>query len=163
MSMDNKDTRRSFLKASGALLGGAVWRPRLCFGAAKTATPSLSIPTPAQVTWQNCEIGLIYHFDMPTAAGTHIKNNTSRKIFDTQLYNPVKMDTDQWLEAAKAAYAKPVDEKLYSTTMRQLRSEVRMLGDVPEAKLDCLNFFPIGEWPARGLELRMALRRKRRE
>jgi len=43
---------------------------------------------------------------MPTAAGPHVKNNTSRKVFDTELYNPVKLDTDQWIESAKACGAK---------------------------------------------------------
>lgn len=50
------------------------------------------------------------------------------------------------IQAAKATYAKPVDEKLYSMAIRKLRREIRMLQDVPEAKLDCLNFFPIGKW-----------------
>ena len=49
------------------------------------------------------------------------------------------------IQAAKATHAKPVDERLYSMTMRTLRREICMLKDVPEAKLDCLNFFPIGE------------------
>ena len=49
------------------------------------------------------------------------------------------------LQTAKAAYVKPVDEKLYSITMRELRTKIHTLQDMPEAQLDCLNFFPIGE------------------
>ncbi len=70
------------------------------------STAELPKPTPAQVAWQDCEIGLIYHFDMPIAAGNFAGNNTARTVFDTQLYNPKKLDTDQWLEAAKAVGAK---------------------------------------------------------
>jgi len=99
-------TRRTFLKNGSALMAGAALNRSLSFGADGTDSPRLPLPTPAQITWQDCEIGLVYHFDMPTAAGIHIKNNTSRQVFDTQLYNPVKLDTDQWIEAAKAAGAK---------------------------------------------------------
>ncbi len=103
-------TRRTFFKNSGLLLAGAALSPRVA-PADDVAddvfdTPRLPLPTPAQVTWQDCEVGLVYHFDMPVAAGVHTGNNTSRKIFDTQRYNPTKLDTDQWIEAAKVAGAK---------------------------------------------------------
>lgn len=52
-------------------------------------------PTPAQVRWQNCEIGVIYHLDMPVVAGDYSRNNATRKTFDPKLYNPAKLDTDQ--------------------------------------------------------------------
>jgi len=99
-------TRRDFLKVSGACLGAVALNPHLSLGAEPAETTALPLPTPAQITWQDCEIGVVYHFDMPTAAGTHINNNTSRKVYDTKLYNPVKLDTDQWIESAKACGAK---------------------------------------------------------
>jgi len=74
--------------------------------AGNTSTSKLPKPTPAQLAWQDCEIGLVYHFDMPIAAGDFARNNTVRQVFDTQLYNPKKLDTDQWIEASKAAGAK---------------------------------------------------------
>jgi alpha-L-fucosidase len=67
------------------------------------------IPTPTngQLTWQNCEVGIIYHFDISVAVGRHAAgNNSYKETFDPQKYNPKKLDTDQWIEAAKAAGAK---------------------------------------------------------
>jgi alpha-L-fucosidase len=68
--------------------------------------PQLPKPTPAQVAWQDCEIGLVYHFDLSIAVGHFAGNNTVRERMDPKKYNPTKLDTDQWIEAAKAAGAK---------------------------------------------------------
>lgn len=84
--------------AAGALGSGPG------FGAADT--PPLVLPTPAQMAWEDCEVGLIYHFDMPVAAGDKARNNATRKTFDPNLYRPRKLDTDQWIEAAKACGAR---------------------------------------------------------
>lgn len=99
-------TRRSFLKATGACLGGAALHPHLSRGAEAGGNAPFVLPTPAQITWQDCEVGLVYHFDMPIAAGNFAGNNTSRERFDPKLYNPTQLDTDQWIEAAKACGAK---------------------------------------------------------
>jgi len=111
--------RRRFLKAGCGCLGtaavGAV-TARTIFAAptsgddavsrAAAERPDLPRPTPAQRKWQDCEVGLIYHFDMPIAAREFARNNTARRRFDPALYNPTKLDTDQWIEAAKAAGAR---------------------------------------------------------
>jgi len=68
--------------------------------------PALPTPTKAQQVWQDCEIGLLYCFDLPIAAEIYTKNNTHRQRVDPAKYNPVNLDTDQWLAAAKAANAK---------------------------------------------------------
>ncbi len=99
--MIQKINRRDMIGLTGAgigatLLGGAGM-PAWAKGAA------LPKPTPAQVRWQNCEIGAIICFDMPTAVGDL---HTTRKVFDPKLYNPPKLDTDQWVQAAKAGGAK---------------------------------------------------------
>jgi len=100
-------TRRSFFKAGGALLAGTVLHPRLSFGLDAAQDPRLPRPTPAQLAWQDCEIGLLYSFDLAIAAGgDYPRNNASRQRYDPVKYNPVKLDTDQWIEAAKAAGAK---------------------------------------------------------
>jgi len=99
-------TRRSFVKGSGALLAGAAFRPRSSLGVDVADDTRLPLPTPAQLTWQDCEIGLLYSFDLAIATGgDYPKNNASRQRYDPAKYNPVKLDTDQWIEAAKAAGA----------------------------------------------------------
>jgi len=62
----------------------------------------LAKPTPQQFAWQDLELGLFIHFDMATFTG----QMKPRKPADPNIYNPVKLDTDQWLEAAKAMDAK---------------------------------------------------------
>jgi alpha-L-fucosidase len=92
------------LQAAGtAAFGLTDWRRAAC---AEDKTLGLPVPTPAQLRWQDCEIGVIYHFDMPVVAGDFTPNNATRKTYDPGLYNPAKLDTDQWIAAAKAADAK---------------------------------------------------------
>ncbi len=67
---------------------------------------SIPTPTPSQIRWQNCEIGVLYHLDMPVVAGDFAPNNATRRTQDPAKYNPKKLDTDQWLATAKAAGAK---------------------------------------------------------
>jgi len=63
-------------------------------------------PSPAQLAWQDCEVGIIFHFDLPIAAGVYAPNNAYRKRLDPNLYSPAKLHTDQWAEAARAAGAR---------------------------------------------------------
>ncbi|MEN8228774.1 MAG: alpha-L-fucosidase [Bacteroidota bacterium] len=63
-------------------------------------------PTGAQLAWQDCEVGVIFHLDMPMMAGVFASNNTSMDTFNPTLYNPEELDTDQWIEAARDAGAK---------------------------------------------------------
>lgn len=105
-------SRRAFLKGgAGAFLAGgacmAVGRHKaLAAEPRNTTAASLPRPTPAQLAWQDCEVGLLYSFDMAVAAGNYARNNTARQVFEASRYNPKKLDTDQWLEAAKAAGAR---------------------------------------------------------
>ena len=99
-------TRRAFLKQSSlALAGGMLAGSHMAHGAGKEST-ALAKPTPAQLRWQKCEIGIIYHFDLPLASGEFAPNNQVRRALDPAGYNPTQLDTDQWLEAAKAIGAK---------------------------------------------------------
>ena len=98
-------TRRTFLKQSSLALTGTILGGSHNTHASEAAS-ELARPTAAQLRWQDCEVGLIYHFDMPIAAGEFASNNQVRRAFDPADYNPTKLDTDQWLEAAKAAGAK---------------------------------------------------------
>jgi len=108
-------TRRRFVQAAGGVVAGM--RGLVSAGAAQDAKGSnakpraagaagLARPTKAQIAWQDCEIGLLYTFDLAIAAKKFARNNTVRERLDPKLYNPAKLDTDQWIEAAKAAGAK---------------------------------------------------------
>lgn len=83
--------RREFLWSAGAAAG------------AEPGTPGPR-PTGAQAAWQEFEVGVVFHFDMPVFAPEGWKDY--RNAFDPNLYQPAKLETDQWVEAAKAAGAR---------------------------------------------------------
>ncbi len=62
-------------------------------------------PTPAQMEWQDMELGMFFHFDIPVYKQGW-KWRTFQKFPDPNLYQPTQLDTDQWMEAAKAMGAK---------------------------------------------------------
>lgn len=66
-----------------------------------------ALPTPEQLLWQEQELGMFFHFDIPVfKPGWKWRSFANFPAPD--LYNPVKLDTDQWMEAAKAMGAKYV-------------------------------------------------------
>ena len=68
--------------------------------------PSL-LPTPSaqQLLWQDMELGMFFHFDIPISKpGWNWRS--WQGLPDPNLYQPGKLDTDQWLEAAQAMGAK---------------------------------------------------------
>lgn len=98
-------TRRGFCKSLAAGTVGASAYPTHLFAQAapgKDDGSSLAKPTPQQLAWQDLELGLFIHFDMVTYTG----QAKPRSPADVNTYNPVKLDTDQWLETAKAMGAK---------------------------------------------------------
>jgi alpha-L-fucosidase len=101
-----KCTRRQFLgMAAGAGAFGAAGVGAMA-GKSVGDAPRLPSPSAAQMAWQDCEVGLLYSFDLAIAAKRFARNNTVRERLEPNLYNPTKLDTDQWIEAAKAAGAK---------------------------------------------------------
>lgn len=78
--------RRQF--ALGALLSSSAG-----------AAPALPRPTRAQAAWQDFELGIVFHFDMPVFAPEGWKDY--KQAFDPNIYQPAKLDTDQWIAAAK--------------------------------------------------------------
>ena len=97
--------RRDFLKAGATIAAGTAMHPAILLGEGAAGRLRLVLPTPGQVAWQDCEIGMLYSFDLAIAAGDTTDNNASRKTWDPNLYQPAKLDTDEWLAAAKAAGA----------------------------------------------------------
>ena len=68
-------------------------------------------PTSEQAAWQDLELGLFYHFDISVFTDGGEGDWPRQGHLDPSLYNPVKLSTDQWLEAAKSV-AEPVIRKL---------------------------------------------------
>lgn len=99
-------SRRAFLKTGNALLAGMAARPLWADVERASRAGHLPVPTKAQMAWQDCEVGAIFHLDLPLVAGDFTPNNAVRRTFDPKLYNPSKLDTDQWAAAARSAGAK---------------------------------------------------------
>ncbi len=105
--------RRHFLKQAGALalMAGGVSTLPGCAGDPSWVggevdenllnQVKLAHPQAKQVAWQEAELGMFYHFDIPIFKPgwkwRSFKNMPSPKDF-----NPKHLDTDQWLEAAVA-------------------------------------------------------------
>ena len=98
--------RRHFCQS---LATGAAWAMAApcgnLFGQSAQADDAgsvLAAPTPQQRAWQDLELGMFIHFDMVTFTGQMKPHEPA----DVNTYNPVKLDTDQWLETAKSMGAK---------------------------------------------------------
>jgi alpha-L-fucosidase len=64
--------------------------------------PTLIKPSAAQYLWQEAEFGIFIHFSINTFANKEWSDGT----FSPQIYNPVKLDCNQWVTTAKNAGAK---------------------------------------------------------
>ena len=99
----SKMTRRGFLAGATAVAAAAGDMLRATRPA--NATAALPVPTAAQKRWADMELGMFFHFDIPVYDPRwnwrSFKNHPA-----PALYNPAKLDTDQWMEAAKAYGAK---------------------------------------------------------
>lgn len=62
-------------------------------------------PSPAQQVWHDLELGMFFHFDIPIYKQDW-KWRSFKDFPDPNLYQPKKLNTDQWMEAAKAMGAK---------------------------------------------------------
>jgi len=87
-------TRRRFLTevAACAITGTAI--SRRAVGQSRGEGLRLARPTPQQLAWQDMELGLFIHFGLFICG--------SESVPDPNVYNPTTLDTDQWLEAARA-------------------------------------------------------------
>jgi alpha-L-fucosidase len=59
-------------------------------------------PTPAQIAWHDSEIGMFIHF----APNTYTDQEYDDLSLPLERFNPVQLDTDQWVTAAEAIGAK---------------------------------------------------------
>jgi alpha-L-fucosidase len=63
------------------------------------------VPSPAHVAWAEAEIGVIFHFDVVNYVPNY-KWQQWGSHPPASVFNPSKLDTDQWIRSAKAAGAK---------------------------------------------------------
>jgi len=66
------------------------------------------IPTPAQLNWQNAEMAAVFHYDLHVFDGKVYNQAYNRitPIPDYNIFNPEKLDIDQWIKSAKDAGVK---------------------------------------------------------
>lgn len=66
------------------------------------------VPNKRQLAWQEAELGVVFHYDLHVFDGVKYGqgNNRIDPVEDYQIFNPEKLDTDQWVKAAKDAGAK---------------------------------------------------------
>jgi alpha-L-fucosidase len=78
----------------------------LCAGALIAAqgekTAMIPKPTPEQLAWQDMELGMFFHFDIPVFTDLDEGDWQRAGNLDPNIYNPAKLDTNQWMEAAQA-------------------------------------------------------------
>lgn len=65
-------------------------------------------PAPHQIKWHEAELGVVFHYDLHVFDGQVYGqgNNRINPIEDYNIFHPDKLDTEQWIQAAKAAGAK---------------------------------------------------------
>lgn len=63
------------------------------------------LPNRRQLAWQQAEMGAVFHYDLHVFDGVTYGqgNNRIDPVEDYQIFHPEKLDTDQWVKAAKDA------------------------------------------------------------
>jgi len=106
MKANNYLNRRDFIKTLG-LTSGMVTLPG-CFsgnGFFSDDAPGLPRPIPAQLAWQQAELGYVFHYDLHVFDGKKYNQSYNRDhpVKDIDIFNPNQLDTDQWIETVAAA------------------------------------------------------------
>jgi alpha-L-fucosidase len=73
-----------------------------CIAAEPVGKTDLARPTPEQAVWQDLELGMFICLDIATFTDGSESDWPHQGHLDPNLYNPTKLNTDQWLGAAKA-------------------------------------------------------------
>ena len=63
-------------------------------------------PNPEQVEWANCEIGVLIHYDLPVFQAPYDCRQHFGDPIPASVFDPKRLDTDQWLAAAKSLGAR---------------------------------------------------------
>ncbi len=61
------------------------------------------LPNKAQLAWQKAELGVIFHYDLHVFDNEQYSQpeNRIKPVPDYNIFNPEKLDTEQWIKAAK--------------------------------------------------------------
>lgn len=75
---------------------------------AQTNQADFPKPNKAQLSWQEAELGAVFHYDLHVFDGAKYQQNGSagnrtNPVFDYQSFSPEDLDTDQWIKAIKDA------------------------------------------------------------
>lgn len=92
---------------------------------------SYPIPNKKQLAWQEAEMGAVFHYDLHVFDGKKYSQKDNRIIpaVDYQIFNPKKLDTDQWIRAAKdAGFKFAILTATHETGFALYQSEVNPYG-----------------------------------
>ncbi len=66
---------------------------------------TIPVPNHRQLAWQQAELGAVFHYDLHVFDGKRYVqgNNRIDPVDDYQIFNPKKLDTDQWIKTIKNA------------------------------------------------------------
>lgn len=69
----------------------------------KKAKPVIPVPAPAQLTWQEAELTVVFHYDLHVFDNKKYNQAYNRitPVSDYNIFNPEQLNTDQWIKAAK--------------------------------------------------------------
>ena len=70
------------------------------------AEPDLTTPSAAQLAWHDMELGMFIHFEPITFKSSPNYHQDPAELPAAESINPARLDTDQWLEAARSMGAK---------------------------------------------------------
>ena len=80
----------------------------LCIATAFNKTiAQVPLPKTQQIAWQQAELGVVFHYDLHVFDGKKYNQSVNRitPIEDYNIFNPTQLNTDQWIQSAKAAGA----------------------------------------------------------
>lgn len=63
----------------------------------------ISIPTKEQIEWSSCELGAIVHFDIGVFEPEYNFRERWGYVPEPSIFNPKRLDTDQWVKSASVA------------------------------------------------------------
>lgn len=92
------------MKFFSSLLLQAAFLATVLPGTAQT--PGKALPTPQQADWADAEIGVIIHMDMNIFAPDTYRYGHRETLPPLSVFHPSKLNTDQWIAAARSAGAK---------------------------------------------------------